>query len=90
MNDLLTHYAEKLENLSQEFSTIKEKESLVNELRVIESPTIEETKLLAEAHNQVVNWNLRVDNLVDTYKSLVKTYDLIIQDPSIYRIKQFE
>jgi len=86
MNDLLTHYAEKLENLSQEFSTIKEKERLVYELRVIESPTIEETKLLAEAHNQIVNWNSRVDDVFEIYEYLVKTYDLTITNPGIYRL----
>lgn len=90
MKDLLTHYAEIYKSLSNDFLIIKEKESLYNKLIGVESPNKDEKRLLYEADKQIVNWNSRVDNVFSIYKSLVKTYDLIISDPSIYHIKHSE
>ena len=92
MKELLKHYAEKMNQLSADYAMLRINEAVAeyNRLRNLEYLTYEENKLLAEANNQIIKWNIHVNTIIDIYYSLKKKdNNRNIPSPEKYFIKGF-
>lgn len=90
MTDLLKHYTEKMDQLSSDYALLEMQDAVetYNNLRSMEYRT--ENRALAEMNNKIIMWNVRVNSVIDIYKSLIaKDKDLIIPSPEKYFIKGF-
>ena len=90
MDELLKHYAEKMEQLSSDYGLLGMLDAIeaYNSLRSMESRTDAENRTLAEMNNKIIMWNVRVNSVIEIYKSLMnKNRDLIIPSPEKYFIK---
>lgn len=92
MTDLLKHYTEKMDQLSSDYALLEMQDAVetYNNLRSMEYRTETENRALAEMNNKIIMWNVRVNSVIDIYKSLIaKDKDLIIPSPEKYFIKGF-
>lgn len=92
MTDLLKHYTEKMDQLSYDYAFLEMQDAVetYNNLRSMEYRTETENRALAEMNNKIIMWNVRVNSVIDIYKSLIaKDKDLIIPSPEKYFIKGF-
>ena len=92
MTDLLKHYTEKMDQLSSDYALLEMQDAVetYNNLRSMEDRTETENRALAEMNNKIIMWNVRVNSVIDIYKSLIaKDKDLIIPSPEKYFIKGF-
>lgn len=92
MTDLLKHYTEKMDQLSFDYALLEMQDAVetYNNLRSREYRTETENRALAEMNNKIIMWNVRVNSVIDIYKSLIaKDKDLIIPSPEKYFIKGF-
>lgn len=90
MDELLKHYAEKMDQLSSDYGLLEMQDAIetYNKLRGMEFRTDAENRTLAEMNNKIIMWNVRVNSVIEIYKSLMnKNRDLIIPSPEKYFIK---
>lgn len=90
MDELLKHYAEKMEQLSSDYGLLGMQDAIeaYNGLKSMENRTDAENRTLAEMNNKIIMWNVRVNSVIEIYKSLMnKNRDLIIPSPEKYFIK---
>lgn len=92
MTELLKHYAEKMDLLSSDYGLLGMQDAIetYNRLRSLEYRTEAENRTLAEVNNRIIMWNVRVNSMIKTYKSLMEQdKNLIIPSPEKYFIKGF-